>query len=141
MILHKNKKAYFDYEILKEFTAGIILSGGEVKSCRNGNVNLKGSYISFASGSPKLKAANIGQYKYDQTKEYDPMRDRAILLNQKEILKIQNELNTAGIALIPLKLFTQGRLLKLQIGLARGKKQYDKRESIKKRDIERRKIG
>ncbi len=140
MILSKNKKAYFDYEIIKEFTAGIILSGGEVRSCRNKQLNLKGSYISIKDDNLILKSADISKFESDQTKEYDSKKDRQILLNKKELLKIHNEMNNAGTTLIPLSLFTQGRLLKLNIALAKGKKQYDKRETIKKRDLERRKI-
>lgn len=139
MILHKNKKAYFDYEILKEYTAGIILSGGEVRSCRNKSINLKGAYISFKDGFIILRGVNIPKYKFDQTKDYEPSKNRFLLLRTKEIQKIENELNTSGVSLIPLEFFTQGRLIKVKIGLARGKKKYDKRETIKKRDIERRK--
>ncbi|MBT4936955.1 SsrA-binding protein SmpB [Candidatus Peregrinibacteria bacterium] len=139
MILNKNKKAYFDYEILKEYTAGIILSGGEVRSCRNKSINLKGAYISIKDKFIILRGASISRYKFDQTKDYDPLKNRLLLIRAKEIHKIESELNTSGVSLIPLQLFTQGRLIKLKIGLARGKKQYDKRETIKKRDIERRK--
>lgn len=138
MLLHKNKKAYFDYEILKEFTAGIALTGSEVKSCRNGGLNLQGSFVSFKDGVPSLKCATIKKYEHDNKEGYDPTRDRLLLLNEKEIHKIEMELNTAGLTVIPLQLITQGRLIKLVIGLARGKKQYDKRETIKQRDISRR---
>lgn len=142
MILHKNKKAYFDYEILKTFTTGIVLTGGEVRACREGNLNLKGAYISINEERNQaiLKGANISQFTHDQDMSYKPARERILLLNQRELIKIQNELNTPGVTLVPLSLFTQGRLLKLEIGLARGKKQYDKRETIKQRDILRRKI-
>lgn len=140
MILCKNKKAYFDYEILKEYTAGVVLSGSEVRSCRNKNIQLKGSYISIKDNFIILKGMHISQYKYDNSLEYKPDRERFLLLEKKEIAKIEMKLNTPGLTLIPLEIFTRNRLLKVKIAIAQGKKQYDKRQSIKKRDLDRRKI-
>ena len=138
MLLYKNKKAYFDYTILKEFKAGIVLTGCEVKSCRLNQVNLKGSYVVFENNQLILKGSNISKYKYTNDVDYDPARNRVLLLEYKTIQKILNELNTSGVTLIPLELFTEKRLIKIKIALARGKKMYDKRESLKKKDFEKR---
>jgi len=139
MLITKNKKAYFDYEILKEFSTGMILTGAEVRSCRAKQVDLKGAYVSEIGEELWLKGAKIHKFKHDQTGTHEVERNRKLLLNKKEIIKIITELNTSGVTLIPLEIFTLGPLLKLKIALARGRKKYDKRELIKNRDIERRK--
>jgi len=136
-IIQKNKKAYFDYEILQEFKAGIMLLGSEIKSVRGGNVNLKGAYISLKDGKPALKGASIARYAYDTTPDYDPFRDRPLLLKQPEIDRIESKLNTQGVTLIPLMIGLSGKYAKLQIGLARGKKKHDKRQSLKNQDAKR----
>ena len=136
-LIKKNKKAYFDYEILQEFTAGIILTGPEIKSVRSGNINLKGAYVSIQNGEAFLKNAHISKYPYDQNQEYDPFRIRKLLLNKRELEKTENQLNTQGVSMVALSIGLVGRLAKLQIGLARGKKKHDKRENIKKRDQKR----
>jgi len=136
-VIHKNKKAYFDYEILDEFTAGIILTGAEIKSVRKGSVNLKGSYISIINGEAFLKSANISKYPYDQKQDYDPLRVRKLLLNKREINKIDRQLNTQGISVVPLMIGLEGKYAKLQIALVRGKKKYDKRQVIKGREDKR----
>lgn len=136
-LIHKNKKAYFDYEILQEYKAGMMLLGPEVKSIRKGDVNLKGSYISFNKQIPVLKGANISRYKHDQSENYDPFRDRPLLLNANELHRIQTQLNTQGVTLVPLFIGLQGPYIKLQIALVRGKKKHDKRQSIKEREGKR----
>ena len=136
-IIHKNKKATFDYEILEKFTSGIVLTGSEVKSVRGGNINLTGSYISIQSGEAFLKNAKISQYKYDSSDDYDPFRMRKLLLKRKEIEKMERELNTQGVSIIPLSIGLEGAYIKLEVGIARGKKKYDKRQSIKERDEKR----
>ena len=136
-LIHKNKKAYFDYEILEEFTAGIVLNGAEIKSVREDHIDMKSSFVSILGGEAFIKNLNISRYKYDQDKEYDPFRDRKLLLKKNEIEKIASKLNTQGVTVIPLSVGLEGRFAKVIIGLARGKKQYDKRESIKKRDQKR----
>lgn len=132
--LSKNKKAFHDYEILETFEAGIQLIGPEVKSCRTGNLNLKGSYISI---SPKhevwLEKAHISPYKLAGKNNADPYRNRKLLLNEKEISKIETKLNEQGVTCVPLELYTKGGLLKLKIGLVKGKKLYDKRGDLKKK--------
>lgn len=114
-----------------------MLLGAEIKSLRKGDVNLKGAFISLQNNRPILKGAHISRYAYDQNPNYDPFRDRELLLNQSEIKKIQNQLNTQGITLIPLAIVLEGKYAKLEMALARGKKKHDKRESIKGRDTKR----
>lgn len=136
-IIQKNKKAYFDYEVIDEYKAGIILTGSEIKSIRNGNINLKGSYITVEKGETFLKGAHISRYKYDSDKDYNPFRIRKLLLKEQEIYKISNNLNTQGVTVIPLAIGLDGKYAKLQIGVVRGKKKHDKRASIKDRDTKR----
>ncbi|MBU0706333.1 SsrA-binding protein SmpB [Patescibacteria group bacterium] len=136
-IINQNKKAVFDYEILDEFKAGIMLSGSEIKSVRKGNVNLKGSYVSVHNARAFLKGAHISRYPYDCGADYDPFRDRELLLNKSELHKIVNHLNTQGVTIVPLAIGLEGKYAKLKIGVARGKKKHDKRESIKKREAKR----
>ena len=136
-IISKNKKAYFDYEILDEYKAGIILTGPEIKSIRAGNINLKGSYVSIEKREAFLKGAHISRYKYDSNKDYDPFRIRKLLLKQSEIHKISNHMNTQGVTIVPLAIGLDGRFAKIQIGVVRGKKKHDKRQTIKERDTKR----
>jgi SsrA-binding protein len=136
-IINKNKKAYFDYEVVEEYKAGIMLTGPEIKSVRNGNVNLKGAYISIQNGEAFLKGVNISRYKYDSNPDYDPFRVRKLLLKEREIYKISNNLNTQGITVIPLAIGIDGKFAKIQIGIVRGKKKHDKRHAIKDRDTKR----
>jgi SsrA-binding protein len=136
-IIHKNKKAYFDYEILDEFTAGIVLTGAEIKSVRDDHVDMKSSFVSVLGGEAFIKNLNISRYKHDQNKDYDPFRDRKLLLKKNEIEKIAAKLNNQGITVVPLAVGLEGKYAKVIIGLARGKKQYDKRETLKKRDQKR----
>ncbi len=136
-LINKNKKAYFDYEILQEFTAGIMLTGSEIKSIRAGDINLKGAYVSIDKGEAFLKNAHISKYPHDQSEDYDPFRIRKLLLSKRELHKIENQLNTQGITMVALAIGLAGRFAKLQIGLARGKKKHDKRDSIKGREQKR----
>ena len=136
-IIHKNKKAYFDYEILQEFTAGIILTGSEIKSIRGGNVNLKGAYVSIQNGEVFLKNAHISKYAYDSSKDYDPFRIRKLLLNKRELDKIAGQLNIQGVTVVPLAVGLEKKYAKLKIALVRGKKKYDKRQTIKERQTKR----
>ena len=136
-IIHQNKKAVFDYEILDEYKAGIMLLGAEIKSVRKGHVNLKGSYVSIQNGRAFLKGAHISRYPFDSNTDYDPFRDRELLLNKSELHKIVNHLNNQGVTVVPLAIGLDGRYAKLKIGVARGKKKHDKRETIKKREVKR----
>lgn len=136
-IIQKNKKATFDYEILQEYTAGIVLTGSEIKSIRGGHVNLKGSYVAIQSGEAFLKNAHISKYSHDQTEKHDTFRMRKLLLSKREIAKIEAKLKTRGVTMVPLAIGLVGHYAKLQIALARGKKKHDKRESIKGREQKR----
>lgn len=137
-IIHKNKKAYFDYEILDKFTAGMILTGSEIKSIRDGKVNLKGAHVTIGKGEAFLKNMHISKYPYDQNSNYDPLRVRKLLLNKREIDKIANKLNTQGITVVPLDIFIEKGYAKCLISLARGRKKADKRHVIKEREVKRR---
>jgi SsrA-binding protein len=137
-VLAQNKKARFDYEILETFEAGLVLFGHEVKSARGGHVSLKGSYISFRGDGLYLISSLISLYKYaGQVKDYDPNRERKLLVSKKEFGYLAGKRQEKGLTLVPIKLYTKHSFLKLEFGLARGKTQYDKRESIKKRDLDR----
>ena len=136
-IIQKNKKAYFDYEVLDEYKAGIMLTGPEIKSIRAGNVNLKGGYISIQNVEAVLKNVNISRYKHDSSDDYEPFRSRKLLLKESELHKINNHLNTQGVTVVPLAIGLDGKYAKVQIGVARGKKKHDKRHSIKDREVKR----
>lgn len=132
-----NKKARFDYEIIESFEAGIVLTGSEVKSIRAGSVNFAGARVVFADGKVKLLGLNINKYKYDSSEFYETSKVRDLLLKKKEIIEIQSKSKASGLTLVPIKLYNKGSLIKLQIALVRGKKKYEKRAEIKKRDTER----
>jgi SsrA-binding protein len=133
-----NKKATFNFEILERLSAGIELFGFEVKSLRNKLGKLEGSHITVRGGEAFLLNSTIPPYQPGNIpQEYDPERNRRLLLTKKEIKELESKLNQAGLTLVPLSLYNKGKLIKLEIALVRGKKKHDKRESIKKRDIER----
>ncbi len=134
-----NKKAFFDYHVLDKFEAGIHLLGHEVKAVRQGKVSLFGSHVSIRNGEAFLLNCEIAPYQPKNTSsEYDRSRDRKLLLHKKEIAKLAVKSEEKGITLIPLRIYQKKGLLKLEIGVCRGKKKWDKRETIKKRDAERR---
>lgn len=137
MIEIKNKKAYFDYEILEEIESGIVLTGTEIKSVRKSNVNLKDSYAVIRNGEVYLLNMHISEYKEGNIFNHDEKRTRKLLLHKKEIFKLRDKIELNGNTLIPLKLYFKGNKVKILLGLAKGKKTYDKRESIKERDIAR----
>lgn len=132
-----NKKATFDYEILEKFEAGLVLSGPEVKSIRNGNINLKGAFITFLHDEAYLTNAHIGKYTYATIKDYDPERRRKLLLSKKELGYLRGKKLTAGLTIVPLSVYTSGRRIKLKIAIGKGKKQHDKRHAIKERETKR----
>ncbi len=135
-----NKKAYFNYSILSEFLCGIKLLGTEIKSIREGNIAFNDAYcyIDIKNNKCWLKNFYIKEYELGTYANHEPLRERELLLNKKEIYKINNELKVKGVTLVPLQLFiNKGGLAKLKIGLGRGKKNYDKRNSIKSRDIDK----
>jgi SsrA-binding protein len=136
-VIAQNKKAIFDYEILEELEAGVQLEGREVKSLRTQKPNLKGAFVSIAEGTPWLKNVHIPRYKCDGSGTYDPKRDRKLLLNKKEMVAITNKMNEKGTTVVPISLYFKNNLVKAKIALVRGKKKYDKRETIRKREQER----
>lgn len=129
-----NKKAFFDYEILDTFEAGLVLEGHEIKSIRLGSVNLKGNFIHFWKDGLYVEAMHIGPYKFATDKVISPMRKRKLLLHKKEIEKILTQCKQKGISTTILEIYFKGPLLKAKIGLVRGKKLHDKRETLKKKD-------
>lgn len=137
MIEIQNRKAKFDYEILETYEAGIVLSGTEVKSIRLGKANLKDSYCIIKNGEIFILNMHISSYDYGNIFNHNETRTRKLLLNKKEILKLKNSLELNNLTIIPLKLYFKKNKIKLLIGLAKGKHNYDKRETIKKRDQER----
>lgn len=133
-----NKKAYFDYEILEEFEAGVVLSGAEVKSVRAGKASLNGAYVIIRGKEAFLVNASISPYQALNTKKgYDPERARKLLLKRKELEVLERGSENGGLTIVAIKWYNNKRYLKLKIALARGKKKADKRESLKKRDTKR----
>lgn len=140
MSFAKNKKAYHDYQIIEEFEAGINLLGAEVKSIRAGRVQMKGSYVALLSDeAPYLVGLHISPYAYSHDRNLDPVRRRKLLLNKKEIVKLQRIEKETGTAIIPLEIYPKRGLIKVKIAIARGKKLFDKRQSLKSK-AEKRKI-
>ncbi len=133
----KNKKAYFDYEILKEIEAGIELVGTEIKSVRKGSVDLRDSFVTIKKNEAFLLNMYIAKYEEGNIFNHDERRTRKLLLHKKEIKKLREAKEQDGISIIPLKMYIKNNHAKVLIALAKGKKLYDKRESIKKRDLER----
>lgn len=133
-----NRQARFDYDILENYEAGIVLSGREVKAVRNGQINLKGSYVVFTGGNPTLLNAHISPYAFSgKVTAYDPTQSRRLLLKKREIEYLRGKLEEKGLTIVPLSVYTSGHLIKVKIGLAKGKQLHDKRETIKKRDLDR----
>lgn len=132
-----NKKAKFDYFIEEEYEAGIVLTGTEIKSIRKGSANLKDSYAIIKHDEIFLLNMFISQYNEGNRFNHDENRTRKLLLHKKEILKIKKSLEIEGYSLVPLKLYFKSGKAKILLGLGKGKKNYDKRETIKKRDQER----
>jgi len=134
----KNKRAYFEYQILDKYTAGIKLLGTEIKSVRESKVSLNDAYCIFVSGVLYVRNLHIAEYTHGSFYNHEAKRDRVLLLNRKELRKLASQMNEKGLTLIPLYLFINDRgFAKLEIALAQGKKLYDKRESIKARDTSR----
>jgi len=136
-IIATNRKANFEYEILSRYEAGMVITGTEVKSLREGKVNMQEAYGRIINNEAWIVNSHINEYKFGNINNHEPLRTRKLLLNKKEIRKIKQELQEKGLTLVPLKMYFKGSLVKMEIGIARGKKLYDKRESIKKRETER----
>ncbi len=133
-MLAENKKARFDYQIVESFEAGVVLSGSEVKSVRAGSASLTGARVIFKDDGAYVLGMTVPKYKFDSSEEYDPLKTRKILLHKGEIVSLSTKMKSAGLTLVPVKLYNKGSLIKLEIALVRGKKKYEKRELIKKRE-------
>ncbi len=136
-IVAQNRKAFHDYSIEETIEAGIVLTGTEVKSLREGKANLKDSYVIIKDAEVLLLNCHISPYTYGNIMNHDPLRTRKLLLHKKEIARIQGKALQKGYSLIPLKIYFKGSIAKIEVGLARGKKLFEKRESIKKREADR----
>ena len=137
MIEILNRQAKYNYEILETYEAGIVLTGTEIKSLKKGNANIKDSYAIIKLEEIYLLNMHISHYEEGNIFNHDETRTRKLLLHKKEILKLKNKIDLNGYTIIPLKIYFVKRKAKVLIGLAKGKKNYDKREDIKKRDVER----
>ena len=137
IVVATNKKAYHEYNILEQFEAGIQLKGSEVKSIREGKASLKQSYVLIRKGEAWLRGAHIASYSHTGYDGHDPVRNRKLLLHKKEIQKINSKLAEKGLTAIPTRMYIKGGFIKIEFGLAKGKKLYDKRATKKKRDVER----
>ena len=136
-VVATNRKAFHEYNILETFEAGLQLKGSEVKSIREGKASLKQAYILIRKGEAWLRGTYIPSYSHTGFEGHEPVRDRKLLLHKKEIQKINSKLAEKGLTAVPTKLYFKGGLIKLEFGLAKGKKLYDKRDTKKKRDVER----
>lgn len=134
----KNKRASFDYEFIERFTAGIVLCGTEIKSIRAGKASLVDSYCYFVNGELYVRNMNVAEYWWGSYNRHDPRRDRKLLLNKRELRKLLRATREKGMTIVAVKLFiSENGYAKLDIALARGKREYDKRESIKEKDMRR----
>ncbi len=134
----ENRRAKFDYEFIERFTAGIVLKGTEIKSIREGKAGLADSYCYFVNNELFIKNMHITEYSEASFYNHTPLRERKLLLNKQEINKLEKKVKDSGLTIIPIKLFINDKgFAKVEIALAKGKKQFDKREAIKKRDTER----
>lgn len=134
----KNKKAYFEYHILEKYVAGIALLGTEIKSIREGKVNINDSFCTFLGTGLYIRNMHISEYSHGSFYNHEAKRDRQLLLKKKELKKLKTKLDEKGLTIIPLRMFISKRgFAKLEIALAQGKKDFDKRESIKERETKR----
>jgi len=137
-IVIKNKKASHDYEFLEKFVAGIILSGTEIKSIRLGKATIADSYCFFNNSELFIKGMHIAEYWWGNLNNHDPLRERKLLLTSRELRKIERKIKETGLTIIVMKIFINDRgLAKAEIAISRGKKEYDKRETLKRKDATR----
>jgi SsrA-binding protein len=133
-----NRKAYYEYNIEAKYIAGLVLSGTEIKSLRGGKASFNDSYCIFNKGELFVKSLHISEYNYGTIYNHEPMQERKLLLHKKELRKLENKIKEKGYTIVPLKIFITGKgLAKMEIGLGKGKKIYDKRETIKARESDR----
>ena len=134
----QNRKVYFNYEILEKYECGIELLGTEVKSIRNGQISLEGAFVIIRGGEAFLINANIPPYQVKNApKDYDPLRNRKLLLTKKELNELDGKQKNKSLTIVPISLYNKNRKIKIEIAEVKGKKKYDKRETIKKRDTDR----
>jgi SsrA-binding protein len=133
-MLVENRKARFDYEIIEDFESGIVLSGAEVKSVRSGGATMTGARVIFEADGAYVIGMNIPKYRFDSAEEYVPDKRRKLLLHSKEIVEIQTKMRSEGLTVVPISLYNKGSLVKVKIALVRGKKKFEKREILKKRE-------
>lgn len=136
-VLANNKKAYFDYEVLEKYETGIVLTGAEVKSIKGGHVQLKGSYVTVLNGRAMTSNMHVSPYRYAPVNAFAPLRRRQLLLKKKEIDYLSGMTIQKGYALIPLEIIEKNHLVKVVLGVCRGKKQHDKRDVLKGRAMTR----
>ena len=136
-VLVTNRKAFFNYELLERLEAGISLRGTEVKSVREGGLNFRDAYVDFRNGELFLVGCRIGPYSHGNLLNHPEGRERKLLLHKREILKLGGRATEKGLTLVPLRAYLKNGRVKVEIGLARGKRSHDKRESLKRKDIER----
>ncbi len=136
-VVSTNKKARFEFFILETFEAGLVLKGTEIKSVRNGQISLQEAYVRTNGEEIWLVGAHIAPYENASAYQHDPKRDRKLLMHKKQIRKIFDEVRIKGMTIVPIRVYLKDGKAKLEIGLAKGKKQYDKRDAIKERDVER----
>lgn len=136
-LIAQNKKARHDYSIIDTVEAGMVLKGTEIKAIRNGRINIKDGFARISNGEVFLHNVHISPYEQGNQFNHDPLRTRKLLLHKKQIVKLIGEVKTTGTTLVPLKVYIKDGYAKVLIGVAKGKKKYDKREDIKKRDAKR----
>ena len=133
-----NRRASHDYQLFEKIEAGVVLTGGEVKSLLEGKASLEDAYVKIINGEAFLVNAHIHPYRFAKPQALDSRRNRKLLLHKKEILAIQNKLKQKNLTMVPLALYSKNRRVKLEFALAKGKMEYEKKEAIKRRDMERR---
>ena len=136
-VLQKNKKAFFNYEIVESLECGVVLEGTEVKSIRNGKFSFTDAYVRIRDGELVLIGLHVSQYTFGNINNHEPLRDRILLANRQEIKKLQRKVDEKGYTIIPLKIYLKRNRIKVEIGLGRGKKLHDKRNAIRERDLKR----
>ncbi|HVF69005.1 MAG TPA: SsrA-binding protein SmpB [Xanthomonadales bacterium] len=132
-----NKKAYFDFEVREKFEAGINLLGSEVKAIRLGHADLSGSFVKIVGAEAYLINSKIFPYEFGRPENYDPGRTRKLLMHKKEIISIKSKIEGADLTIVPVSWYTSNRLIKLEIALGKSKKKFEKRQAIKKKDLDR----
>ena len=136
-VFAKNKKAFFDYEILESYETGVMLQGTEVKSVKAGKISLKEAFVKIISNEVWLVNAHIAEYDQGNRNNHNPTRSRKLLMHRKDIDRLTGKIKEAGLTLVPISVYQKGRLVKVEIALGKGKKAHDKRNVIKERDIKR----